>query len=241
MSSSGPVRPKLEELLEARVQALTTTHRFYRVAAHRFLSYLLVDFPQVRHLSDLRRDPHLLGWTHCLNDETPPLSDSTRRIYLVCLRRLLRDCALDGDALQSELILPEDFPSRPPRPPKPPHPIDRRPPTPLPHPVFGKIFEDLIQTLATTLEASTIVGYRNVSRRFLSYLQTDFPEVCQLSELRRHPHMLGWFRRLCQRPPHLANSTRVNHLYRVRRMLHDFASQGHAVQQIGRASCRERV
>jgi hypothetical protein len=96
--------------------------------------------------------------------------------------------------------------------------------------VFGKIFENLIQTLATTLEASTIVGYRNVSRHFLSYLQTDFPEVCQLSELRRNPHMLGWFRRLCQKPPHLANSTRVKHLYRVRRMLHDFASQGFAVQ-----------
>jgi site-specific recombinase XerD len=230
MSSSGPVRPKLEELLEARVQALTTTHRLYRVAAHRFLSYLQVDFPQVRHLSDLRRDPHLLGWIHCLSAETPPLSDSSRRIYLVCFRRLLRDCALEGDALQSELILPEDFPSRPPRPPKLQRPIDRRPPAPLPHPVFGKIFEDLIQTLATTLEASTIVGYRNVSRHFLSYLQTDFPEVCQLSELRRHPHMVGWFRRLCQKPPHLANITRVHHLCRVRRMLHDCASQGHAVQ-----------
>ena len=228
MRSSRPTPRKLEELLEARIQVLTPTHRFYRVATHRFLSWLQANFPQVRRLSDLHRDPHLLGWIHCLNAETPPLSDSTRRIYLVCLRRLLRECAFDGNAPQPELILPEDFPSRPARPPKPRRPSP--PPAPLPHPVFGKIFEDLIQTLATTLEPGTIPGYRYTSRHFLSYLQTDFPEVCQLSELRRNPHIVGWFRRLCQKPSPLANITRVSHLYRLRRMLHDFSSQGHAVQ-----------
>jgi site-specific recombinase XerD len=230
MISSRPARRQLEELFEARLQALTTTHRFYRVVAHRFLSYLQTDFPQVRRLSDLRRDPHLLGWLRCLGAQTPPLSDSTRRIYLTGLRRLLRDFVSDGHALQAGLILREDFPSRPPLPPKPRRPIDRRPPPPLPHPIFGKMFEDLIQTLATTLEPSSIVGYRNASRHFLTYLQTDFPEVCQLSQLRRNPHMFGWFRRLCQKPPLLANVTRTHHLYRLRRLLHDFASQGHALQ-----------
>jgi len=91
------------------------------------------------------------------------------------------------------------------------------------------MFEDLIQTLATTLEPSSIVGYRSASRHFLSYLQTDFPEVGQLSELRRNPHLFGWFRRLCQKPPLLANVTRAKHLYRLRRLLHDFASQGQAI------------
>jgi site-specific recombinase XerD len=215
-------------MLEACIQDLVPTHRVYGIVARRFLSYLQTHFPQVRRLSDLHRDPHLLAWIHCLSTQTQPLSDSTRRIYLVCLRRLLRECACQGDALPAELILPEDFPSPPRRPPQPPRPS--RPPAPLPHPVFGKIFEDLMQTLATTLEASSLVGYRNVSRHFLAYLQTDFPEVCHLSEIRRNPHMVGWFRRLCQKPPHLSNITRMNHLYRLRRMLHDFAAQGHAIQ-----------
>src|SRR5580698_6913786 len=54
------------------------------------------------------------------------LLDSTRRIYPVCLRRLLRQCAFDSDAPHSELIFPADFPVRPPRPPQP------RRPTPPP-------------------------------------------------------------------------------------------------------------
>jgi site-specific recombinase XerD len=228
MKSSRPTPRKLDERLEACIRVLTPIHRSYRIAVDRFLSWLEANFPQVRLLSDLHRDPHLLGWIHCLNSETPPLSDSTRRIYLVCLRRLLRECAVDGNASHSALILPEDFPSRPPSPPKPPRPSP--PPPPLPHPIFGKIFEDLIQTLATTLEPGTIQGYQYTSRHFLSYLQTDFPEVCQLSELRRNPHMVGWLRRLCQNPSPLANITRANHLYRLRCMLHDFTSQGHAVQ-----------
>ena len=100
----------------------------------------------------------------------------------------------------------------------------------MPHPTFGKIFEDLIQTLATTLAPQTILAYRIVSRSFLSYLQTEFPDVRQLSELRRNPHMFGWFRRLCQKPPLLANITRVHQLCRLRRLLHDLASQGHDLQ-----------
>ena len=203
------------------------SNRYYRIATRRFLCFLQKDFPQLVQPSELRRDPHLLGWIRSLSTETPPLSDSTRRIYLICLRRLLRECALDDIAL-SQLILPQDFPRRPPPPPKPTRP--KPTPKPLPHPVFGNIFQDLIQTLATTLEPSSLVRYKNVSRHFLSYLQTEFPEVAQLSELRRHPHMVDWFRRLCQNPPQLSNITRVNHLYTLRRMLHDFAAQGHAIQ-----------
>ena len=228
-------RCELEELFDARLQALATPHRYFRAAAHRLLSYLQTDFPDVRRLSDLRRDPHLLGWLDYLDAEVPPLSGKTRRIYLSGLRRLLRDFASEGHVLQAGLLLPEDFRSRPPLPPKPRHPIHRRPlqrhsSPPLPHPIFGKIFEDLIQTLATTLSPSTILAYRTVSRSFLSYVQTDFPEVRQLSELRRNPHMFGWFRRLCQKPPLLANLTRVHWLCLLRRLLRDLASQGYALQ-----------
>ena len=80
-------------------------------------------------------EPHLLGWIRCLGEESPPLSQSTRRIYLVGLRRLLRDLASEGHPLQPELIRPED--SR------------------LSHLLFGEIFEACIQTLASALQPRT--------------------------------------------------------------------------------------
>jgi hypothetical protein len=61
-----------------------------------------------------------------------------------------------------------------------------------------QIFEAHIQTLALTLRPDTVSGYRGVTRRFLSYLRTTFPRVCRLSQLRRDPHLLGWFRSLCE-------------------------------------------
>ena len=108
-SPSASPHQKLAEIFDARIQTLTTTHRYFRVATHRFLSYLQTDFPQVRQLSELRRDPHLLGWLHRLCQQDPPLSSSTRRIYLVVLRRLLCDLASGGHPLQPGLIVAEDF------------------------------------------------------------------------------------------------------------------------------------
>jgi hypothetical protein len=69
-----------------------------------------------------------------------------------------------------------------------------------------------------------------VVRRFFSYLQTDFPPLGELSELRRDPHLLGWFRSLCEQDPPLANRTRRISLQLLRRLLHDFADQGYPVQ-----------
>ena len=69
---------KLTEIFDARIQTLTTTHRYFRVTANRFLSYLQKDFPQVFCLSQLRRDPHLLGWLRCLDEEDPPLSPALK-------------------------------------------------------------------------------------------------------------------------------------------------------------------
>ena len=104
------VPQNLEEIFAAQIQALKTPHRYYRVAADRFLGYLQTDFPHVRKLSELRRDPHLLGWIRGLCQQDPPLSNYTRRIYITGIRRLLRDLAPED---QPGLILPEDFPPRP--------------------------------------------------------------------------------------------------------------------------------
>jgi site-specific recombinase XerD len=109
---------KLEEIFENRIQALATTLSRgtvanYRATARRFLSYLHANFPRVRRLSQLHRDPHLLGWFRCLCDQNPPLSNKTREMYLLCLRRLLQDFAYNGHSVQPGLIISEDFPPQP--------------------------------------------------------------------------------------------------------------------------------
>jgi len=84
--------------------------RNYGSATHRFLAYLHTAFPKVCKLSQLRRDPHFLGWFRSLCDQNPPLCTECRLHYLILLRRLLRDLADNGHPLQPDLIRPEDFP-----------------------------------------------------------------------------------------------------------------------------------
>ena len=112
-------RGSLEEILEDHIQTLATTWqpytvKNYRSAMHQFLFYLRATFPQVRRLSQLRRDPHLLGWFRWLCEHDPPLCNTTREKYLLCLRRLFHDLAVvQGRSLPCDLILPEDFPPLP--------------------------------------------------------------------------------------------------------------------------------
>ena len=108
----------LEQILEAHIRTLALTLRpdtvsGYRGAARRFLSYLRTAFPQVRRLSQLRRDPHLLGWFRSLCEQQPPLCNKSRANLLLCLRRLLDDLTVNGHSLPPDLIRREDFPPQP--------------------------------------------------------------------------------------------------------------------------------
>jgi site-specific recombinase XerD len=93
-----------------------------------------------------------------------------------------------------------------------------------------EIFATQIQTLALTLRRGTVHNYRSLVRGFLSYLQDAFPEVRQLAQLRRDPHLLGWFRWLAEQDPPLSNPTREGHLLRLRRLLNDLTANGHPIQ-----------
>ena len=93
-----------------------------------------------------------------------------------------------------------------------------------------QIFETQVQTLSLTLQLSTVRNYRSVFHRFLAYLRGAFPKVHRLSHLRRNPHMLGWFRWLCDQDPPLSNHTCEEHLLCLRRLLDDLALQGHPLQ-----------
>jgi site-specific recombinase XerD len=108
----------LEQILEAHIRTLALTLRpdtvsGYRGATRRFLSYLRTAFPQVRRLSQLRRDPHLLGWFRSLCEQQPPLCNKSRSNLLLCLRRLLDDLTVNGQDLPPGLIRREDFPPQP--------------------------------------------------------------------------------------------------------------------------------
>src|SRR5437764_4531638 len=111
-----PSPSTLEQIFEAHIQTLAltlcpATITGYRGATRRFLSYLRASFPRVRRLSQLRRDPHLLGWLRSLCE--PPLSPKTRIDLLHCLRRLLNDLAANGHPLPPDLIRRQDFPQAP--------------------------------------------------------------------------------------------------------------------------------
>ncbi len=110
--------PSLEEIFATHIQTLATTLRpntvqHYRCTARHFLTYLQTGFPQLRRLSQLRRDPHLLGWLRTLAEQHPPRSNKTRREHILCLRRLLEDFADNGHPLQPGLIRRQDFPPQP--------------------------------------------------------------------------------------------------------------------------------
>ena len=94
-----------------------------------------------------------------------------------------------------------------------------------------KILEAHIQTLALTLRPGTIENYRSVVRGFLVYLHRDYPQVRRLAQLRRDPHLLGWFRWMCERQPPIHSGARIKYLLSLRRLLNDLATNGHVFQQ----------
>ncbi|HEX8838319.1 MAG TPA: tyrosine-type recombinase/integrase [Candidatus Acidoferrum sp.] len=113
-----PSSPTLEQIFETQIQTLALARRpstinHYRCTARRFLAYLRAAFPPVRLLSQLRRDPHLLGWFRSLCEQQPPLCNATRIHYLAFLRRLLEDLAANGHSFPPDLIRREDFPPEP--------------------------------------------------------------------------------------------------------------------------------
>ncbi|HEX8880352.1 MAG TPA: tyrosine-type recombinase/integrase [Candidatus Acidoferrum sp.] len=96
-------------------------------------------------------------------------------------------------------------------------------------PTLEQIFETQIQTLALALRPGTIDHYRATARRFLAYLRAAFPQLHRLSQLRRDPHLLGWFRSLCEQQPPWCNATRIRHLAFLRRLLEDLTANGHSL------------
>ena len=113
---SRPPRGTLEQIFEdshpnPRYDLATLYRQKLSVRDSPFLFYLHADFPQVRRLSQLRRDPHLLGWFRWLCEHHPPLCNKTREKYLLCLRRVFDDLTVQGPSMQRRPHPPRGFPS----------------------------------------------------------------------------------------------------------------------------------
>lgn len=83
-------RPTAESLTTSLGQASLCSYR--RTVRH-FLLFLGDQYPEVRTLDQLRRDPHILAWLALLRSHNPPLAAITRTTYVVYLRRMLQELA----------------------------------------------------------------------------------------------------------------------------------------------------
>ena len=74
---------------------------------------------------------------------------------------------------------------------------------PLEHPLAHQ-FQRAIESLTAALAPDSARQYRGAARHFLIYLGEDHPPFVRLDQLRRDPHILGWFAHLRSQNPPLA-------------------------------------
>lgn len=93
---------------------------------------------------------------------------------------------------------------------------------PLDHPLAQQ-FRRAIDSVTASLAPDSARQYRGAARHFLFYLGEEHPSVCTLNQLRRDPHILGWFAHLRSQRPSLAQAVYVCRLLFLRSMLEEFA------------------
>jgi hypothetical protein len=116
-----PLASAFDRAVESFSAALSPgTTRHYHGTARNFLSYLGANHPDVQRLDQLRRDPHILGWTSRLRSQVRPLSTASYINRLIALRSLLNELAwTEQRAELARLIRREDFPRPPQKLPRP--------------------------------------------------------------------------------------------------------------------------
>jgi integrase len=128
-----PTEHPIEKALQARVRLLETTLQpstmhHYRRTVRLFLGYLNENFPEVSKPSQLRRDPHVLGWLEYLwklrTTTGSPLHSSTRGQHVLRLRTLLDLLADWPQPPMPGLLRGQDVPPRQYRLPRPLTPED---------------------------------------------------------------------------------------------------------------------
>jgi integrase len=96
------------------------TIRHYRGTARSFLSYLGATYPDVCSLTQLRRDPHILGWMSHRRSQIPALTTNSYINLLITLRWTLHELAWMNELPDlAHLMRREDIPRLPYRLPRP--------------------------------------------------------------------------------------------------------------------------
>jgi len=113
---SPPPVPSLDSIITGKLLSMTTTLQpgtlvTYRAAVNRFLRFIHTCYPEVQRLSQLRRNPHILGWLRSLCQQDPMLANETRGNYVIALRRVFQDLAAERrHHLRDGLLIREDIP-----------------------------------------------------------------------------------------------------------------------------------
>ena len=84
-------------------------------------------------------------------------------------------------------------------------------------------FQRAFESLTASLHWDSARPYRGTVRNFLVYLGDTHRAVCSLDQLRRDPHILGWFTHLRSQSPPLAPAVYINRLTHLRRLLEQLA------------------
>ncbi|HTP34418.1 MAG TPA: tyrosine-type recombinase/integrase [Candidatus Acidoferrales bacterium] len=93
---------------------------------------------------------------------------------------------------------------------------------PLEHPLVHQ-FQRAIESLTAALVPDSARQYRCAARDFLTYLGEDHAAICSLNQLRRDPHILGWFACLRTHIPMLTQAVYIRRLLFLRSILQELA------------------
>ena len=93
---------------------------------------------------------------------------------------------------------------------------------PLEHPLAHQ-FRRAVESLTAALAPASHRQYRGAARYFLIYLGEDHPAVCSLDQLRRDPHILGWYAHMRSQNPPLAPAVYICRLLLLRCILQELA------------------
>ena len=93
---------------------------------------------------------------------------------------------------------------------------------PLEHPLAHQ-FQRTVESITAALVPDSARAYRCAARHFLIYLGENYPSLCLVNELRRDPHILGWYAQLRSQTPPLATAVYVCRLLFLRAILEELA------------------
>lgn len=215
----------LGELFDQIVHSLPATLRpttieHYQYCANWFVRYIHTNYPQLRTFAELKRDPHILGWLQSLSERNPPFTIGTRLQIVTGVRHLLKNLTDNRHPIAQNLILPRDTQRH-----------EAKPVCPEVDNLLARLLKQELHNLSATLRPSTLAYYRVHANEFARYLHHGYPEVEAPDQLKRNPHILAWLRSLAEKNPPLANGSRLQAIFCIRRLLNDLAENGYSVAE----------